>query len=97
MRLPSRYTDSGTALVEAFEKGVAEYKGSGSKCFVPRHGIRVSHDGKTADFVICFQCQRVRVYATGAAERQILVSDSPAGAFNKALKDAGVALPEQAK
>jgi hypothetical protein len=84
-------------LVEAFEKGVTENKGDMARCFLPRHGIRVTHDGKSAAFVICFQCNQVRVYVGGEAERVIHVSDSPAEVFNKVLKDAGVELPEQPK
>ena len=84
-------------LVDAFEKGVTEYKGDGARCFLPRHGIRVKHDGKAADFVICFECHHVRVYVDGEGEKAFLVSDSPAETFNTVLKDAGVELPEQPK
>src|SRR5687767_8293153 len=34
------------ALVAGVKKGVADGD-RGAKCFVPRHGIRVTHDGKT--------------------------------------------------
>jgi hypothetical protein len=69
----------------------------GKKCFLPRHGIRVKHAGKVADFVICFECNNVRVYVDGGAETEFLVSDSPAKMFNDILKDAGVKLPAQPK
>jgi hypothetical protein len=84
-------------LVDALEKGVAENQDKGIvvKCFNPRHGIRVKHNGKAADFVICFECLQVKVYVDGGAEQTFLVSSSPAETFNKVLKDAGVALPEQ--
>jgi hypothetical protein len=87
------------ALVDAFEKGVAEYKGDGAKCFNPRHGIRVQYDGKTADFVICFECNQVRVYLAGdtGTVKSFLVSSSPAEVFNKVLKEAGITLPEPPK
>jgi Protein of unknown function (DUF1559) len=85
------------SLVLVFEKGVAEYKEMGKKCFLPRHGIRVKHAGKVADFVICFECNNVRVYVDGGVETEFLVSDSPAKTFNNILKDAGVKLPAQPK
>ncbi len=85
------------SLVEAFEKGVAEYKGAGKPCFFPRHGIRAKHDGKTADFVICFECLNARAYVDGGSEEEFLISDAPAKSFNKVLQDAGVALPAQPK
>jgi hypothetical protein len=83
-------------IVDALEKGVVENQGGVTvKCFNPRHGIRVTHNGKTADFVICFQCLQVHVYMDGGAEQMFLVSSSPTETFNKVLKDAGVPLPEQ--
>ena len=85
------------ALVAAFEKGVAEYKQEGAKCFEPRHAIRATHDGKTADFLICFECAHVYVYVEGQPERRALVSHAPAELFNKMLKDAKVKVDEPAK
>jgi hypothetical protein len=84
-------------LVEVFKKGVAEYKGMGKPCFFPRHGIRVQHEGKSADFLICFECENVRVYVNGDGEQEFLVSGSPAQTFNNVLKEAGVKLPAQPK
>lgn len=81
------------AFVAALEKGVTEYKGGPAKCFNPRHGIRVKHDGKTVDFVICFECYQVRALY-GDEGQSFLVSRSPAELFNKILKDAGVELPK---
>src|SRR5215470_6841582 len=49
-------------LVAAFNKGVEDNKGIVAACFNPRHGIRVTHDGKTADFVICFECYQVQAF-----------------------------------
>ena len=49
-------------LVAAFKKGVADNDGMAAFCFNPRHGIRAIHDGKTVDFVICFECFQVQSY-----------------------------------
>jgi hypothetical protein len=84
-------------LIAAFEKGVAEYQGTGARCFKPRHGIHVTHDGKAADFVVCFECYWVRAYVGGKKERQFLVSRSPSELFNKVLQDAAVELPAAPK
>jgi hypothetical protein len=80
-------------LVEAFEKGVAEPHVQPAHCFNPRHGIRVTKGGKSADFVICFECHQVRVYMPGQKEKLFLVSSAPADLFNKILKGAGIKLP----
>jgi hypothetical protein len=70
------------------------------KCFNPRHGIRVTHDGMTADFVICFECFQVVVYVTGDKEQRFLITASPAPVFNQTLQNAKVPLarePEKKK
>jgi hypothetical protein len=87
--------DTLKALVAAFKKGVAENDGIVAGCFNPRHGIRVTHDGKTFDFVICFECYQVEVYIDGKKVKGFLVTRSPQKAFDKVLKDAGVPLPQK--
>ena len=87
-------------LVAALEKSVEENKGDSMKCFNPRHGVRATHDGMTADFVICFECYQVMVYVTGGAEHRFLITDSPAPVFNQTLQSAKVPLarePEKKK
>jgi hypothetical protein len=82
-------------LVAALEKGVEENKGDSMKCFNPRHGIRVTHDGVTADFVICFECFQVVVYLGGGKEQRFLITDSPASVFNQTLRHAKVPLASE--
>src|SRR5262245_519369 len=87
-------------LVAALEKGVEENKGDIMKCFNPRHGIRATHDGKSADFVICFECFQVMVYVAGEKGQRFLITDSPASVFNQTLQQANVPLarePEKKK
>ena len=82
-------------LIAALEKGVEENKGDAMKCFDPRHGIRVTRDGVTADFVICFQCFQAIVYMTGGKEQRFLITDSPAPLFNQTLRDAKIPLARE--
>jgi len=84
--------DARNRLLAALEKGVEENKGDSMKCFNPRHGIRVTHDGMTADFVICFECFQVVVYVTGDKEQRFLITASPAPVFNQTLQQAKVPL-----
>src|SRR5262249_15420308 len=49
-------------VVSALLKGIKESDGSELKCFWPRHGIRATYQGKTADFVICFHCLFMKTY-----------------------------------
>src|SRR5262245_59380637 len=82
-------------LVAALEKGVQENKGDVMKCFNPRHGIRVTRDGMTADFVICFECFQAVVYVAGEKEQRFLITDSPAPVFNQTLQQANVPLARE--
>ena len=92
--------DTRKRLVAALERGVEENKGDVMKCFNPRHGIRVTHEGMSADFVICFECFQVMVYVAGGKGQRFLITDSPAPIFNQALQHAKVPLarePEKKK
>src|SRR5262249_3205646 len=86
-----------TKLVAAFKKGVDENKGVVAACFNPRHGIRVTHDGRTVDFVICFECFSVQVFAGDKQTKGFLITDSPASAFDSVLKEAKVPLAPKPK
>jgi hypothetical protein len=85
-------TERRKKLVSAFEKGVEESIGTSALCFNPRHGIRVTHNKKTVDFVICFECLQVAVFL-GEKREMVLIADSPQPIFDQALRDAGVPLP----
>src|SRR5262245_44881959 len=43
-------------VLAALKKGVADSDGRVAKCFIPRHGVRATHGGKTVELVICFEC-----------------------------------------
>ena len=84
-------------LLAAFKKGVAENKGEVARCFNPRHGIRVTHDGKILDFVICFECYQVHAFAGDKQDKSFLVTDSPQATFDNVLKEANVPMAEKPK
>ena len=88
-----------TKVVAAFKKGVEEADQKvAAGCFRPRHGIRVQLDGKSYDFVICFECVQVLIYGGKAKENAgFHVSKSPSDVFNKSLTEAKVKLPKQAE
>jgi hypothetical protein len=80
-------------LVRALKKGAAEEEGFEAICFQPRHGLRVIRQGKTADFLICFECLNVAVFM-GDKGDSFRTTKSPKPVFDKALKDAGIPLPD---
>ena len=61
-----------------------------AKCFLPRHGIRATHQGKIVKLVICFQCRRLLVYDSAGKTTQGLVGRSPEGLFDKVLAEAKI-------
>jgi hypothetical protein len=84
-------------LVTDFKKGVEANKGIVAACFNPRHGIRVTHGGKTADFVICFECYQVQAYVGDKPVGGFLITDLPQETFNIVLKEAKIPLSEKPK
>jgi hypothetical protein len=89
-------------LAEAFKNGNTEFKWPGGDTgpdkerpktnFSPRHALRVTHDGKTADFVISFASYEAQVTVNGGETQTIYVTRSPADVFDEVLKEAGVPL-----
>jgi hypothetical protein len=62
-----------------------------AKCFWPRHAVRVVDKGQTVDYVICFQCDQLRVHE-GSSTRVKPITSEPQPVFNKHLKEAGIPL-----
>jgi hypothetical protein len=81
--------DTRKQLVESLTKGM-EGKIDPARCFIPRHGVRATHDGKTVELVICFECAQFLVHAPGAAGKRLLVNKTPEPLFDKVLKEAGI-------
>jgi WG containing repeat len=81
-------TETRKKLVSTFEQAVAENQGIEAACFNPRHGIRVTRKEKRADFVICFECNRVHVL--GAVQGTFLITRSAEPLFDSVLRRKGV-------
>jgi len=74
-------------LVSSFERAVAENQGTVAACFNPRHGIRVTRKQKQVEFVICFECNRVRVF--GLVRGEFLLTNSAQPFFDSVLGNMG--------
>lgn len=59
------------ALVGLVRRGI-NAGGDGAACFLPRHGLRARRGDATVDLVVCYECQRAKVY--GAAAEPALVT-----------------------
>lgn len=86
-------TDAGKRreLLGALKQGMEESDGRMAACFNPRHAIRVVKDGRTIDYVICFECKQLSIHE-GDGKRGKPVTRSPEALFNKHLTDAGITL-----
>ena len=80
-------------VVSEFLKGM-EGKIDPARCFNPRHGIRATHDGKTVDLVICFECLQVKSFAGDKDGPSYLTTRSPQPTLDQVLTDAKVPLPK---
>src|SRR5262249_32971335 len=78
-------------IAAALQKGLARSDGTMAKCFWPRHGIRAVKNGRTVDYVICFECLQLEVYE-GSSRNVKPVTSEPEGVFNKHLEEAGIPL-----
>ena len=85
--------DEKKAILEALHKGIADSDGSVAACFNPRHGIKATHDGKTVELVICYECSSISGWNDGT-RFSVLTADGPAKEFNRVLEAKGVALPK---
>ena len=54
------------SLLEELRIGIDDPDAQARRCFIPRHGIRhLRIDGRTVDYVICFQCGLYRTMLDG--------------------------------
>ncbi|KAA5538521.1 hypothetical protein FYK55_27555 [Roseiconus nitratireducens] len=86
-----------TDLLNAFGAGVAANDGTVAACFNPRHGIRVIHEGNLYEFVICFECYSAKWFKNGVRNHGFLTTGLPQPKFDRALRGAGIKLPEPAR
>src|SRR5829696_4569024 len=96
-RTPVTDADTRSALVTALKKGAGENDGIAANCFNPRHGIRATRGDQMVDFVICFECLQVQVYAGAGRAGGFLTTASPQPAFDRVLREAGVPLAGAAR
>jgi hypothetical protein len=52
-------------IVEAVRRGIADSDGKMARCFFPRHGVGMIEDGKTVEYLICFECWWTKEFVDG--------------------------------
>lgn len=73
-------------IAKAIQQASSDPEGFAKGCeFVPHHGLRAIKDGKTTDFVICFQCGDVRVYEGGQRVYTFFITKGPQALLDATL------------
>lgn len=58
-------------------------EGGTDACFNPRHGIRAVVDGRTIEFVICYECRSLQIYEDGDFKASHPTTNEPAAALTE--------------
>jgi hypothetical protein len=69
-------------VVEALVQGSLQNTGIQSGCFIPRHGLHATSQGKTIDLLICFECLKVEHHPAGEF---YFISREPSVILNQVL------------
>ena len=90
--------DRSLVLAAIFD-GVRQHSGIGANCFNPRHALHVVKDGAEVDFVICFECFQIEVYAPDVEDDErgydvLFTNRAASDILNRILSEAGVPQPE---
>jgi len=80
-----------TAILAAVKKGIAQSDGKENNCFWPRHGLRLKQEGKTIEYLICFECLQLEEFIDGGQAHKP-TTRSPAPVLDAQLERAGVPL-----
>lgn len=79
-------------VLSELNKSITASDGTVSKCFWPRHALKVTRRGqKTIEYVICFECLQLKSYENNQSETTPITKSAEAY-FDKLLSDAGVKL-----
>lgn len=76
-------------IMESLRKGIRNSDGKMAKCFLPRHGIIATKDGKTTEYVICFECLQLKVWANEELKTEPTTTE-PKSLLNDFFNDSGV-------
>lgn len=76
-------------IMAAVAKGIARSDGTMAKCFWPRHAIHAEKNGKSVDYVICFECLQLSINRDDDG-RMVPTTREPAAVLNPYLTKAGI-------
>jgi hypothetical protein len=78
-------------LIAGFKDGYARRPAGGSTCFNPRHAVRVAENGRTLEYLICFECEWFDEFEDTSC-RRAAINDDVRSVFDKPLKEAHISI-----
>lgn len=75
-------------MILALKRGTEDLDHGFARCFWPRHALRAEKDGKSVDYVICFECSWIKVFGDGGVQ-DIVTKKGAQDLLNRHLKAAG--------
>jgi hypothetical protein len=76
-------------VVQALLKGTQNNTHGFARCFWPRHAFRAEKANKVTDYVICFQCNWIKVFVDKDV-KDIVTNKEPQETLNRLLKQANI-------
>src|SRR5205823_5455268 len=71
-------SDGRRQVAAAVKHAVRDFNGELAACFNPRHGLRLADNAATYDFVICYECNQLRIYSANQFFPGLGITGSPA-------------------
>jgi hypothetical protein len=75
------------SFVDKLSRCIDDSGGELASCFWPRHALRISRNGKTEDYVICFKCLQVYRYQ-GNKKETLPITRSAVEFFDQQIEQA---------
>lgn len=79
-------------IAKSLQIGVSQHANTNYACYWPRHAIRIVSKGKTIEYDICFQCEKIYVYEGHKWTKTLGTSSYGCDLLNSLLRRNGIAL-----
>lgn len=84
-------------IVEGLKEAIEKRPERALDCFSPRHGLQWFEDGKTREFVICFQCSNYYECLDGNKVRSDKIGSTLKPILNKLLQAANIPMASESE
>jgi hypothetical protein len=78
-------------IVRALKRGTEGVDHGFARCFWPRHALRAEQNGKSVEYVVCFECSWIKVF-TDSEVQDVVTNADAQELLNRRLREAGIAI-----